>query len=51
LPCRVILAGSLLQTTELFTITYGAMVVQLLQDLKDVQLVNERLAQMYGVER
>ncbi|KAJ8601396.1 hypothetical protein CTAYLR_005009 [Chrysophaeum taylorii] len=31
---------------EFFTLTYGAMVVQLMRDLEDVQLVNEKLEKM-----
>jgi hypothetical protein len=36
-----------LQNSELFTLTYGAMVRQLLTDLEEVEEVNKQLDQMY----
>jgi hypothetical protein len=35
------------QNAELFTLTYGAMVRQLLTDLEEVEEVNKQLDQMY----
>ena len=37
----------LLQNAQLFTLTYGAVVTQLVQDYEDVVLVNKQLDQMY----
>ena len=36
-----------LQNAELFTLTYGAIVRQLLTDLEEVEEVNKQLDQMY----
>jgi hypothetical protein len=36
-----------LQNAELFTLTYGAMVRQLLTDLEEIEEVNKQLDQMY----
>ncbi|CAN0420006.1 unnamed protein product, partial [Ectocarpus fasciculatus] len=35
--------GSVSQNAELFTLTYGAMVMQLIQDFEDVGAVNKQL--------
>lgn len=36
-----------LQNAELFNLTYGAMVMQLIRDYEDVQVVNQQLEKMY----
>lgn len=38
------------QNAELFTLTYGAIVRQLLTDLEEVEEVNKQLDQMYNSE-
>jgi len=38
------------QNAELFTLTYGAIVRQLLTDLEEVEEVNKQLDQMYNFE-
>lgn len=40
----------IVQNAELFTLTYGAIVRQLLTDLEEVEEVNEQLDQMYNFE-
>jgi hypothetical protein len=35
------------QNAELFNLTYGAMVMQLIRDYEDVQAVNQQLEKMY----
>jgi len=35
------------QNAELFNLTYGAMVMQLIRDYEDVQAVNQQLDKMY----
>ena len=37
-----------LQSAELFTMTYGALVVQMLKDYEDVDAVNVELDKMYA---
>ena len=38
---------SFTQNAELFNLTYGAMVMQLIRDYEDVQAVNQQLEKMY----
>lgn len=38
--------GPVVQNAELFTLTYGAMVMQLIQDFEDVGAVNKQLESM-----
>lgn len=40
----------IVQNAELFTLTYGAIVRQLLTDLEEVEEVNKQLDQMYNSE-
>ena len=37
-----------LQNAEIFTMTYGSIVRQLITDLDDIELVNKQLDAMYG---
>lgn len=44
--CFLMLASEYVQNAELFTLTYGAIVRQLLTDLEEVEEVNKQLDQM-----
>ncbi len=44
---RSLSTNELIKNSELFTLTYGSMVVQLMRDFKDIEKVNEQLERMY----
>lgn len=44
--CHAICSPDCHKNAELFTLTYGAMVMQLIQDFEDVNAVNKQLETM-----
>ena len=48
LDLDLILTVDWLQNAEIFTLTYGSIVRQLLSDLEDIDAVNKQLDQMYA---